>query len=123
MIGYRGREVKEGCRSKVYYNLHKHTFSVQQKGLVVLHLDMVVMSDAEFRVNETGRQRVLKEKRKNVHAFVNGSLSLDMEDVDSSYREATYNPYLYDSFVDKETGQRINKADKVILKDKRIFYK
>lgn len=123
MIGYRGREVKEGCRSKVYYNLHKHTFSVQQKGLVVLHLDMVVMNDAEFRVNETGRQRVLKEKRKNVHAFVNGSLSFSTEDVDSSYREAAYNPYLYDSFVDKETGQRINKADKVILRDKKIFYK
>ncbi|QZA69796.1 hypothetical protein 043JT007_278 [Bacillus phage 043JT007] len=123
MIGYKGREVKNGCSSKVYYNLHKHTFSVQQCGLVVLHSDTVVLNEVEFTVRESGRQRVLMEKRKNVHAFVNGFLSLGAEEIDSGYREATYNPYLYDSFVDKETGQRINKADKVILKDKKIFYK
>jgi hypothetical protein len=29
---------------------------------------------AEFIVNEAGRQRVIKEKRKNVHAFVVGYL-------------------------------------------------
>lgn len=123
MIGYKGREVKDGCSSKVYYNLHKHTFSVQQCGLVVLHSDTVVLSDVEFTVRESGRQRVLMEKRKNVHAFVTGFLSLEPVYLPSGYREATYNPYLYDSFVDKETEQRINYADKVILKDKKIFYK
>ena len=65
----------------VYYNLHKHRLSVKalsgsQKGRVVAHAVRVVLHDCEFRVSEAGRQRVIREKRKNVHAGVVGTLKL-----------------------------------------------
>lgn len=62
---------------KVYRNL-KHgksarpLYSVVQGGRVVARLHRVLLSTAAFVVNEAGRQRVIKEKRKNVHAFVIG---------------------------------------------------
>ena len=52
-----------GERVKVYYNLHKHTFSVQKNGLVVLHADFVKLQDVEFRVRQGGMEKVRKEKR------------------------------------------------------------
>tara|TARA_R100001086_G_C11756193_1_gene236794 strand:- start:80 stop:493 length:414 start_codon:yes stop_codon:yes gene_type:complete len=45
-----------------------------QKGRVVDHRDQVLIHNAEFRVREGGRQRVIKERKKNVHAFVVGTL-------------------------------------------------
>lgn len=63
----------------VYYNLHKKCWSIKalsgnQKGRVVAHADAVELKDCEFKVSEAGRQRVIREKRKNVHAGVAGTL-------------------------------------------------
>ena len=89
-------------RVEVYYNLHK-IFSVRHKGKVIAWGNRVTIENPEYVVREKGRQKVLKEGRKNVHAFVRGTLS----DIDifnqSAYqmpKEVTYNPYKYDSFVD-----------------------
>lgn len=63
----------------VYYNLRKHLWSIKaldgpSKGRVVAHADKVLVRDATFRVSEAGRQRVIRERRKNVHAGVVGHL-------------------------------------------------
>ena len=63
-----------GKKVMVYYNLHKKTFSVQYQGKVVLYADYVKLSNVEFRVREGGKEKVRKEMRKNVHAFVIGTL-------------------------------------------------
>ena len=61
-------------RVEVYFNLHKHVFSVRsaRSGRVILHTDRVHIRNPEFVVRQGGRQRVLKERKKNVHAFVRG---------------------------------------------------
>lgn len=47
-------------------------------------------------MSKKGRERVLKEKVKNIHAYVDGTICKPSK----RYREAfTYNPYKYDSFV------------------------
>ena len=56
----------------VYKNLHKDCWSVKQDGLVKLHTNDITLYDCEFKVSKVGRDRVLKEKRKNVHAGVRG---------------------------------------------------
>lgn len=61
----------------VYFNLHKKVFSVramegENKGRVIAHTTTVELRDAVFKVSQAGRERVLKEKRKNVHAGVQG---------------------------------------------------
>ena len=109
----------------VYYNLHKHVFSLKNHTTkkVEKRSNIVLMQDCVFKVSEKGRQRVLREKIKNVHAGVLGELVSTESEVDdtSSFVELTYNPYLYNSFVVKENGKPVLSAKKVYLINKRIF--
>ncbi len=116
-----------------YFNLHKKLFSIrnQKTRLVEAHSDLVVLSNCNFKVSEAGRQRVLRDKRKNVHAGVEGEFlgtsymlaGEPMYDLENDFIELTYNPYLYDSFVVKATEVPIKSAKLVVLKDKRVFAK
>ena len=67
---------KSPYRHEVYRNLHTGLWSVRssQTGLVVLHAESVILQDCKLVVQKAGRERVLQEKRKNVHAFVVGTL-------------------------------------------------
>ena len=116
-----------GKRVMVYYNLHKHTFSVTYKNLVLFHADYVKLTDVEFRVRKGGKERVRKEKSKNVHAFVIGNLvdycEYPCENLpkESTGNVVTYNPYKYDSFVYKDSEEPIYNAkevDMINLKNK-----
>jgi hypothetical protein len=116
-----------GKKVMVYYNLHKHTFSVTYKGRLISHSDYVKLTDVEFRVRQGGREKVVKEKRKNVHSFVIGTLvdycrypcnNLPSE---PNNNIVTYDPYKYNSYVMKDTKEPIFHADEVEminLKDK-----
>ena len=116
-----------GKKVMCYYDLHRHVFSVTYKGLVVLKADYLKLSDVEFRVREGGKQKVRKETRKNVHAFVIGYLEdyceFPCDDIPEpeSNNVITYNPYKYESFVVKDTGEPIynaNEVEMINLKDK-----
>lgn len=104
-------------RVDVYYNLHKKTFSVRHKGKVIAHRDYVWIKDAQFVVSEAGRQRVLREKKKNVHAFVRGewlehtSRQTAIEGTKYGGR-ASYNPYEAGTFMAHDLP--IHRADVVL---------
>lgn len=94
--------------TRVYYNLHKRKLSVQQKRRnergklvwkVIEYADYMSLHDPVFKVSDAGRQRVLKEKRKNVHAYVEGypNVSQIWKDSDT---QVFYNPYKHETFVD-----------------------
>jgi hypothetical protein len=110
-----------GQRVMVYYNLHKHTFSIQKSGLVILHADYVKLKDVEFRVRKGGLDKVRKEKTKNVHAFVIGEIEdfceYPCEDMpqEPNGEIITYNPYKFDSFVLKSTQEPIFQANEVVM--------
>ena len=77
---------------KVYRNLHRKCYSVQQGGKVACHTSEIVLFDCKLKVSEAGRQRVLRERRKNVHAYVVGRISaLPQRTTFSS--ALRYNPY------------------------------
>jgi len=61
---------------QVYRNLHNGLISIQDlsTGLVLGHAYAIDLKRADFIVREAGRQQVIKEKRKNVHAFVRGEV-------------------------------------------------
>ena len=92
----------------VYKNLHKDCWSIKQDGLVKAHTHDLEMWDCAFHVNAKGRAKVLEEKRKNVHAGVKGYID-NFHGVDPAELSTvvTYNPYKYDSFVDKTTEEPI----------------
>ena len=120
---------------KVYYNLHLHTYSIlgwdadKNGWRLKEYADNLVLLDVEFKVSESGRQRVIKEKRKNVHAFAIAKkvYPIPFDRVTAlmemrSYRSATYNPYLYDSFVDRATKEKIKNSSHAVLYNKKIAY-
>ena len=119
-----------GLRVMVYYNLHKHTFSVTYKGKVVLYADYVKLKNVEFRVREGGRERVRREMKKNVHAFVIGDLidycvfPCENMPPESNTNVITYNPKKYDTFVNKDTEEPVYRANEVdmINKKNKIFH-
>ncbi len=110
----------------VYFNLRKRCWSIKalegpRKGRVIGHAKRVLLTDCTFKVSEAGRQRVLREKRKNVHAGVVGTMYSEdsflphdaperpglgpMEEqrilrgIEAECERITYNPYKYTSFV------------------------
>ena len=120
-------------RVQVYRNLHKSfgkhaVYSVRDKKTrrVVNHQSFLLLQDCKFHVSPTGRERVLRERRKNVHAWIEGSLLLTGDDVLSFYEklvfgtvDATlegvlYNPYKYDQFQ-RATGGAAPKGCSVIF--------
>jgi len=109
-----------GKRVRVYRNLHTGTFSVQdaKTGLVIAHLDRIFIKDAAFVVRPAGRAKVLRDKKKNVHAFVVGYVSCDYC---TPSREVSYNPYKAEHFYFKSSEEPVLASECVLLKDNKIF--
>ena len=105
---------------EVYYNLRKKCLSVRKRGLVVDHVRSILLKNAEFVVQPAGRKRVLKEKRKNVHAYVRGE-RVAVASFDGKSERITYNPYKNKSFVSVETGKPVYKKDIVSIVGKNIL--
>jgi hypothetical protein len=107
---------------RVYYNLHKHMLSIQSKGengwRVISHESSVALREVKFKVSEAGRQRVLREKQKNVHAFIEGTLVQGDEEI-SADTPVSYNPYR-GPFFQSEKGD-VHSAHSVIIFDKKVF--
>jgi hypothetical protein len=103
---------------EVYFNLHKKLFSVRdcKTGRVVDRVCNIWIENPEFVVRKAGREKVLREKKKNVHAFVRGKWIQNLLVEDASKildhrehsQEVTYNPYKYDSFVTKHDAKPID---------------
>jgi hypothetical protein len=113
----------------IYRNLHTGTFSLKYKGKVILHPDCILLNKPEFKVSEKGRQRVLKEKRKNVHATVSGTSYLIGSKIEKIFKdnineltEVIYDPYKMDSFIIKDTNKKIAEYyNPVLLYKNRIY--
>jgi hypothetical protein len=108
------------AKHKVYYNLHKKCLSIMFRGKVLEHSTEFFLKDVEFKVSQAGRSRVLKEQRKNVHAFVCGTPD-DGWPVDQTERKVTYNPYKFNSFVYSDTLEPVYKAKWVGVINRDIF--
>ena len=118
---------------EAYFNLHKQCLSVRptSRGGKVMHMNAVRFENVRFAVQPAGRAKVLREGKKNVHAFVRGYmrefsrlgsatliytaiLTKDMERV-------TYNPYKYESFVYESDEKPIHKATAAVVVGQSIY--
>jgi|TARA_R110000824_G_scaffold104974_1_gene248711 hypothetical protein len=102
-------EIDKARKVYVYKNLHRNCYSVKQDGLVKMHADSICLWDASFRVGQKGREKVLKEQRKNVHAGVTGYIDTDWDSHSSSptnFRGVIYNPYSHKTFVCADIADR-----------------
>ena len=87
-------------RVRAYYNLHRKCFSVQdyKTGLVIEHTNKLFFTNAMFVVRKSGNEKVKKEGRKNVHAFVNGIRQSKWVAPTLNFQEVSYNPHTMDYF-------------------------
>lgn len=83
------RNLKHGYKKKPLYSL-------MQNGKVLRHTSAIMLRQVRFLVREAGRQRVLRENRKNVHAFAIGYICSSAYGTDRFGRlpaTVCYNPY------------------------------
>ncbi len=104
-------------RVEVYWNLRKGCYSVRdcKTGRVVEHTNSLWIRNALFVVRQAGREKVLRDKQKNVHAFVRGELGEGTLFPNKEGSIATYNPYKYSTFVDKKTEKVLYNARYAML--------
>lgn len=115
-------------RVACYYNLHRKCFSVKalegpMKGRVIKHADEVVLTNVTFKVSEAGRERVLREQRKNVHAYVIGEYA-DVHNIKlkaASWHFVSYNPYKGTFFRCLTDGEVVHHADVAVLRNKQVI--
>lgn len=115
-------------RVDVYKNTHRDTFSIRSRekdsyGKVIGHTNSIFLRNVRFVVSQAGKNRVRREKKKNVHAVLRAEtffprwsekfycLTLDNPVV------STYNPYCNDTFVVKSTSLPIIFAPMVRIKN------
>ena len=130
----------------VYFNLHRKCWSIKamegpSKGRVIGHAKYVDMASVTWKVSEAGRQRVLREKRKNVHAGAVGEIqrwlgidgrsrstcegksAFDRSGQSPSVPDCvTYNPYRSPTFTDVDTGEPVHRSASAFLcPDRRVY--
>ena len=104
----------------IYRNLRTGGFSVKRRGRVVDRQQSLTAEHITFKVNEIGRQRVIKEKQKNVHAYIvcDKYYLYDRTEVDK-LKIITYNPYKSSSFT--VDSKEIATAEKVICRNGKCY--
>lgn len=113
---------------RVFKNWQRGCYSIMQGGVVRASAREVRLHTVEFLVRASGRARMLKLKRRNVHAYAVGLLD-DFVHPDQSQalpaldgRVAFYDPYRFDAFVDQQTLQPVFVAEQALLTDRGLIY-
>jgi len=117
---------------QVYRNIHKNrpdggaVYSVRNSdGIVEGHESYLTLTDCKLRVSNKGNERVRDEKRKNVHAYIQGKRGSLTPKAwiyrDKQTVEVTYNPYKYKSFVRVDTGEPVTEAQTIFIGPKKVL--
>lgn len=124
-----------------YLNLNRGCLSVRSaagasRGRVWGYAAAVEISEARFVVQAGGRQRVLRNRCKDVHAWVRGSTRVIAEEgrdvgrLLARWQEAcargeavdvAYNPFYTETFVRRTTAEPVFLARRVVIIGRRIF--
>ena len=108
---------------------------------MIAHAKGVLLTDARPKVSEAGRQRVLRDKKKNVHAGLTGCMvalydgniikKLTGEEMlellewtgtpnMENTRQVTYNPYKYQTFVNADDLSEYKGSEVAVLHGRYI---
>jgi hypothetical protein len=125
MIQVKDRPLQTGQRVQVYYNLHQGGYSIKDKrtGLVVGYANNVLITkQVKFKVQQAGRRKTIQEKRKRVHAYIEGDFQgADMEYDYSNLNKVYYNPYETEHFTDVHDGSQVHLSTIAFCTDKVCY--
>lgn len=108
----------------VYRNLHKNCLSVKdvKTGRVIEHVDSIVLKNVKFKVSEKSRERVLREKCKNVHAGVEGEWMKNENPPElNDCVRVVYDPYKFSSFVKDDTLEPQKSCNYAVVTIRGVF--
>jgi hypothetical protein len=94
---------------EVYWNRHRRCWSVRcaRTRRVLRHESQLALRDCTMHVSTAGRLRVLREGRRNVHAWIRGTPTDSEGRAEMPIR---YNPYETIGFVNTATGEVVGRA-------------
>jgi hypothetical protein len=112
-------QIKDGVKVGVYFNLHKNCFSVISRekynyGKILFHSNYIDLKDVNFKVRQAGRSKVIKEQRKNVHAFCYGKIFTGNNIMVN--KAVSYNPYKAPHFFSVNDNKQIDKSDYLMMR-------
>ena len=112
-------------RVRVYYNLNRNCLSVIDKTtrLVIKYVAAISLTNVKFIVSQKGIERIRRNKRRAVIAFVEGDVVAwhGMCFDDKPLSLVKFNPYQYDAFVYADTHRKVETAEHVVIKDKYVY--
>ena len=98
---------------RVFKNWKLGCWNVMQDGRLVASARQVRLAGVEFRVRESGRQRMLNSGRRNIHAYAVGRLVEHVHPDETrelpplAGREVFYDGRRFTSFVERESGAAV----------------
>ncbi len=102
---------------RVFRNWKHGCYSIMQDGRVCASASQVRLREVSFTVRESGRQRMLRGERRNVHAYAIGTLLEYVHPAQPASlpplggRRVYYDPYRFPTFVDAETHAPVTSAE------------
>ena len=128
---FRNESISEGFRVDCYRNLNfadtvwsvrgmdrRSLSALNSYGRVVRHSGTVTLTDCVFVVGSKGRERVLREGHKNVHAMVRGHWAPQVDAPSGQdFLEVVYDPWSADYFYTTCEKREVVAADIVVLTD------
>lgn len=117
--------MKHSNHVRIYFNLTRKVWSIQHhvpnKGWRLLaHTSDAILRDAVAKVYESGRQRVIKEGKKYVHAYIEGEL-IGTRKESHSGRKLGYNPYKNSTFIWKDDNSEAHNIGEVVFNNQGVF--
>lgn len=112
-------------RVQCYRNLNANNgkvFSLKDKrtGLVIAHGNGFLIKNVKCHVGK-GRFKVREQKRKSVHAWLEGDYLSECNIDTSNLMEVYYDPYTLDDFIIKSTGEKLIHINTVYFEDGKCY--
>ena len=113
------------AKYSVYRNLNKPgMFSIKQSGIVLDWAPTILLEKKiAFHVGESGRLRVIRDRRKNVHSWIKSEMFTVLKETPSleKYVELWYDPYYAQHYYCTRTGKKVISAHKVVMANNRAY--
>lgn len=113
---------------RVFVNPARNCYTIMQGFRVLASARQVRLRDATFTVRESGRQKMLRDGKRTVHAWIVGTLvdythndeGRELDVLDG--RRVGYNPHRAGHFMDREDQSPVTEATLVQLDEQGARY-
>lgn len=117
-------EAAIGQKCRIYRNLNNGTMSLQLKvngWYVAGHVTDAIVQSVKFHISEASRLRVIRDGRKNVHAWGEGLLIAQFKPEIDAPIDLSYNPYEDTTFCERGTKRPIERCQYLVVRDNAVF--